>query len=362
MGGPDEAQSVTSSSFWAAFLATLYLAVSWITAPAAIVLSLILVGFNAGMPYCLAVPLLYAGLIQASTVLVRAPICIILLSMSMRSSSAFCGALIATVMSALLSVPVAPWPKILDIISVAQCYYAKCEMLGHLESIKPEKSVLAFHPHGILAIGFGVNGAFNPKFCRHAGTIKVLVDRILRYSNPLFKIMVEWYTQPNHSSWDSADRSTIIKLMQTGVNLSIIPGGFMEATLFCYGTDRVAIKKKKGLIKLCLQHGYHIHPIYTFGESDSFHAFQGLRKLRLWLARYNIPTVIFFGNPWCPFLPRTQTKIMTFVGKPLEIPHIENPSDEDVEKWHGQYVEALISLFNEKKAEAGKPDATLEVF
>jgi len=53
---------------------------------------------------------------------------------------------------------------------------------------------------------------------------------------------------------------------------------------------------------------------------------------------------------------------MTFVGKPVEIPHIESPSEEDVEKWHGRYLDALTSLFDEKKAEAGRPDATLEVF
>jgi len=230
-----------------------------------------------------------------------------------------------------------------------------------IESIKPEKSVLAFHPHGILAVGFTLNGAFNPKFCKHAGAMRLLIDGNLRYKNPFFKLMLEWYARPDRS-FDNAERSTITKLMQKGINLVIIPGGFMEATLFCFGKDSVAMKKRKGLIKLCLQNGYHIHPIYTFGESDTFYAFTGLKKLRLWLARYNIPTVMFFGNPWCPFLPRPQSKIMTFVGKPVEIPHIESPSEEDVEKWHGRYLDALTSLFDEKKAEAGRPDATLEVF
>ncbi|CAN0469539.1 unnamed protein product, partial [Ectocarpus sp. 8 AP-2014] len=41
---------------------------------------------------------------------------------------------------------------------------------------------------------------------------------------------------------------------------------------------------------------------------------------------------------WCPLLPR-RVKLMTVFGEPLALPKIEQPSPEDVDKWHAAYVE-----------------------
>ena len=38
--------------------------------------------------------------------------------------------------------------------------------------------------------------------------------------------------------------------------------------------------------------------IYTFGESETYHTFTGLLPLRLWINRFQIPAVLFFGEPW----------------------------------------------------------------
>jgi len=149
--------------------------------------------------------------------------------------------------------------------------------------------------------------------------------------------------------------------MAEGRNVALVLGGFEEATACSMGKDRVVVKERKGIIKYCLRYGYNIHPVYSFGEDETYYYAQGLLKFRMWLNRYKIPAIAFFGRPCLPWLPRTQAKVFTYVGDPIECPKIENPSKEDVDKWHRCYVEGLQSLFEAKKAEAGRPDAILEI-
>ncbi|CAK0905044.1 unnamed protein product [Prorocentrum cordatum] len=71
--------------------------------------------------------------------------------------------------------------------------------------------------------------------------------------------------------------------------------------------------------------------------------------------------VAFVGWRFLPILPRPQARLLTYVGAGIDLPHIPEPTKQDVEKWHGEYVQALVRLFDARKAEAGWPDAVLEV-
>ncbi|CAH0518645.1 unnamed protein product [Peronospora belbahrii] len=101
------------------------------------------------------------------------------------------------------------------------------------------------------------------------------------------------------------------RIMRTGQNLCLLPGGFQVATLYQRGKHRVYIQKRFGFIKLALQHGYNIYPAYTFGE---------------------------------------------------DFPHIEMSSKEVVKEYQDTYVEALQNLFDSyKRVYAVDPDANLEI-
>ena len=89
---------------------------------------------------------------------------------------------------------------------------------------------------------------------------------------------------------------------------------------------------------------------------------QSFRSFRLWLNKYDIPGVVFWGTWFCPILPLSSSSIFTYVGEPMELPKIEEPTKEDIEKWHGAYIAKLQELFeaNKVKAGAGK-DAVLVI-
>ncbi|RHY33044.1 hypothetical protein DYB32_001929 [Aphanomyces invadans] len=159
-----------------------------------------------------------------------------------------------------------------------------------------------------------------------------------------------------------ASRSSFEKLARDSTNIALLPGGFEEASLFTYNRHRVFLKNRKGFIKLALQYGYKVHPVYTFGEESTFWTMPHLASLRLWLNQYKIPTVLFWGRWWCPFMPHATAKIITVVGKPVQLPLLEKPTKEDVAKYHAMYVASLQHLFDKFKAQyATDPNAILEI-
>lgn len=239
-------------------------------------------------------------------------------------------------------------------------FYNQAELRGHLSDIKKDKSCFAFHPHGVLCAGFTINGCYNPSFKQHAGKVNWLCDYNLRYKNPFFRMLCDSVRQDDFGI-DAADKKSFVRFMQQGENVSLLPGGFQDAVAYKYSKDVTVVKKRKGFIKYCLQFGYRLHPVYTFGECETYYAFTGLRKLRMKISEYNIPMVAFFGWPFFPLLPRPDSRILTYVGKPLALPHIPEPSVADIDKWHEKYLQALTELFKEFRAEAGYPQSELEI-
>ena len=103
-------------------------------------------------------------------------------------------------------------------------------------------------------------------------------------------------------------------------------------------------------------------PIYSFGECESYYTFTGFLLQRLALNKWSIPAVVFFGWTLVPLFPRLESEVFTYVGKPLQLPKIPEPSPAEVDEWHAKYLAALRQLFEENKAEAGRPEARLDIY
>lgn len=141
--------------------------------------------------------------------------------------------------------------------------------------------------------------------------------------------------------------------MIRGEDIALPPGGFEEATLTSPDHDRVYIKKRVGFVKLALQHGYNIVPVYSFGENKTYLNVQGAWKARLKLNSFGIPAIVVYGASFLPLLPRRVSEgVSVVVGFPLELPKIEDPSREEVKMWHDKYIAALIKVFEDHKCEA----------
>ena len=147
----------------------------------------------------------------------------------------------------------------------------------------------------------------------------------------------------------------------------------------CPKTHVVVFKERKGLVKLTLEVGAQLTPIYVFGGTDFFYNIVAgdnfiarlARKLRMGLA-------LFYG-PY--FLPLPFTPRVTFCyGEPLPLVKWESDRgpipNELIEDMHDkvnlhtgstlnlpfvQYLRSLKAVFDKYKAAAGYPEAELTI-
>lgn len=221
--------------------------------------------------------------------------------------------------------------------------------------------VWAYHPHGMFSWFMAANHLRNPiRFGREwmprplpqqGLAVRLLCD------SPLFRHFI---VDPVRSTWP-ADRKGMITLMDRGEALGLIPGGFHEAAVSCRGRHVAYIKKKKGFVKLALRYGYALYPCYVFGEADTYYNPQGFTSLRTWLADFNVPAIMPLGRWFFPPLPRRDLGLYFVVGKPMLLPKIAEPTPQQLDEYHGKYIQALVELFDRNKGYFGYEHAQLKV-
>jgi hypothetical protein len=215
---------------------------------------------------------------------------------------------------------------------------------------------------------------------------------------PLLRHVMSWLSST------SATKKVLLKRMNAGDNLYILPGGVSEIFLACPGRrDHVIKSPRRGLIKLALETGAVLVPIYVFGANDFYNqlATYGSNTGRGAIddrtrrtGQAAAPTMNLFGKAqrsvsrltrggfsffWGQYgspLP-FEVKCSTVLGDPLEsVPgtlgqertvegnkrtckKIPNPTEEQIDELLYRYTDALIRLFEQYKAQAGYSDSKL---
>lgn len=258
----------------------------------------------------------------------------------------------------------APWPAFAQLLKDLnpRKFFARCELrfdggaVGAAQ-IEGERTMLAYHPHGMICLGFSWNGVHAPERELRGRFTWLVVDVLLRL--PFFGLVCRWCANIR-----GASRESMTALMERGRNVALLPGGFEEATICARGADRVWVRSRKGFVKFALRYGYRVHPVYSFGEADGYSCLTLATRLRLWLCRFKVPAVAFFGWAPCPIFPRPSAEVVTVVGRALVFPTIANPSAGELDEWHARYVTALEDLFDRHKGPcAGRgPEHKLELW
>ena len=71
--------------------------------------------------------------------------------------------------------------------------------------------------------------------------------------------------------------------------------------------------------------------------------------------------MIFFGTWGLPMGPPKAAPLTVIVGEPIEVPHSENPTEEELQKYHQIYIDETIKLYNDHKADYGMENIPLVV-
>uniref|UniRef100_A0A6B2LFU7 diacylglycerol O-acyltransferase n=1 Tax=Arcella intermedia TaxID=1963864 RepID=A0A6B2LFU7_9EUKA len=177
---------------------------------------------------------------------------------------------------------------------------------------------------------------------------------------PLYRDLMLWLGVVD------AGKTTAHKLLASGRSMYLIPGGVMEQMLTIEGKHRVYLNTRKGFVRLAVEFGTDLVPVYTFGETSLFSLSPFLLNFRLWIAsKFQIAIPIFYSKRWgipIPFL-NYPVPLKVCVGPPIKVNQM-SPSHpnfhEYVDEMHQQFKTALTELFEKHKVHCGYPDAILE--
>lgn len=219
---------------------------------------------------------------------------------------------------------------------------------------KPRERVLTtVAPHGILTLGWSY--LISSKLYRNTEHKFLVAPAMMNL--PFIGDIMRW------TRCFSCDSKSMSRFMKNGDNIGLIPGGFQEASLYTRGLHRVYLNDRKGFVKYALKYGYSIQPTYVFGEELTFWTMDLLpTSIAFQLNKWHIPTCIFVGK-YFSFMPEWDMDFTIVIGPDVKLPHIENPTTEQVDKYHAQFITAYRELFEsnkEKYAATGK-EAVLEI-
>lgn len=143
----------------------------------------------------------------------------------------------------------------------------------------------------------------------------------------------------------------------------VCSSGVQEVTLMENEDECVLyLNSRLGFVKLAMQFGVPIVPVFSFGlrKSYSFWA----PKSKIWAnigRKIGFLPMMIFGMWGLPMGPPKECEYTNVIGRPIPVPQIAEPTQEDVKKYHALYVEALTALFEKNKARCGMAQIKLRI-
>ncbi|NXS74576.1 MOGT2 acyltransferase, partial [Pandion haliaetus] len=224
--------------------------------------------------------------------------------------------------------------------------------------------LMGFHPHGVLAAGAFLN------FCTEASGFSTLFPGI----TPHLMMLSLWFRIPFFRDYlmsgglvssDKESASYVLQKPEGGNMLAIIVGGAQEALDARPGSCTLLLKNRKGFVRLAIEHGTPLVPIFSFGENDLFEQVRNpkgscLRQLQHRLQQImGISLPLFHARGIFQYsfgLVPYRRPICTVVGKPIPVLRKHRPSEEEVDHVHQKYLNELCKLFEEHKAKYNIPE------
>jgi len=220
--------------------------------------------------------------------------------------------------------------------------------------------LMCSHPHGVLCTGavavFATEGAGFKKI--FPGIEPHLLTLEAQFKLPLHRELIL------SLGACAASKRGISSLLQRegGVAAVLVPGGARESMNGEKDKIKLVLKRRKGFIKLALEHGVSLVPTFSFGEQYVYNLAPNppgslLHSIQTWfLAKTGVPLLFFLGRGvfqysfgWVP----NRTPIHVVVGAPIQVNKTPNPTIEEVDSLHSKYVSALTALYREHSPKYG---------
>lgn len=220
--------------------------------------------------------------------------------------------------------------------------------------------IVGSHPHGILC-----SGAFCNFATEGTNVSKVFPNIQFSLTTLSAQFVLPFYREFFLSSGAiTASRKGISHVLRQhsegGAAVVIIVGGAPESLDTHPNQEQIILilKPRKGFIRLALQHGAHLVPSFSFGENEVYDQVSNprgskLRRFQDYLrGLIGLAPVLLKGRGIFQYsfgIIPNRRPITTVVGTPIPVERVLNPTEEQINDLHSEYIEKLTDLFERNK-------------
>jgi 1-acyl-sn-glycerol-3-phosphate acyltransferase len=231
-----------------------------------------------------------------------------------------------------------------------------------IETVQDKAPIFAMEPHDILPYNVFL---FNNQLGiipgdRMAKTARVLVTSAI-FKIPIMRHVYYW------AGTRAVDKKTFRTRLENKETIAFIPGGVQEVIFLDPKKPEELIlylKNRKGFIKLALERGNPIVPVFCFHLDGSYGYWIPTGKFFENLARkIGFLPMAMWGRWGVPLgIPRPK-KLHTVFGKPIDIPceGVGTVKEESVDKYHAIFLKEFEALFERHKHSEGYGDRKLKM-
>ncbi|KZT00590.1 DAGAT-domain-containing protein [Laetiporus sulphureus 93-53] len=254
--------------------------------------------------------------------------------------------------------------------------YYPASMLKTCDLPADRPYVFGYHPHGIIGMGalctFGTESASavppSHVFRGHSspagtgfsqcypGIIPHLLTLSSNFRVPFYR---DFLLAMGIRSVSKQSCSNILK-GGPGQSITIVVGGAAESLSARPGTADLTLRKRLGFIKVAIQHGADLVPVFSFGENDIYHQMPNEKGTTVYALQKKFQNVfgftlpLFHGRGLLNYnlgLMPYRRRIVVVIGNPVHVEKCEKPTLEEITHVQGLYIEELMSIWNTYKDE-----------
>lgn len=162
-----------------------------------------------------------------------------------------------------------------------------------------------------------------------------------------------------------ASRASALKALQQSQTIGISTGGVAEVFETNSADECIVLHERKGMVKLAIRTGADLIPCYVFGNTKLLSCWSGegipgahsfLKSLS---RKVGFACILIFGRLGLPIPYRVP--VFGVLGKAIPVQQCEEPSQEEIDRLHGQLCKDMQSLFDRYKGLYGWQDKQLVI-
>ncbi|KAL4448933.1 hypothetical protein ABPG77_007650 [Micractinium sp. CCAP 211/92] len=224
--------------------------------------------------------------------------------------------------------------------------------------------LIGYEPHSVLPLGMCV---FLPAARRMPASLTntIVAATSTVFLAPGMRHMAHWM------GCRPASREVLRRALAGGSNVALTPGGVQEC--FYMSTEpeqEVAfLRSRTGFVRLAIEAGAPIVPVFAFGQTPHYRFWRPFidwpRRLippgamGSFVRRIGYVPLLAWG--WLGTVVPHRVPMHVVVGKPIPVERNAAPNSKEVQRTLQRYIQELCRIFEQYKAAAGHPHATLTI-